>query len=431
MKMNKINLVIEISDLFEVYDGESTIIDFIDKQILPLVKFNITESDIVGIGDRFSQLLDRIKTTLDQAGSDRFRNLTSMLKLSLKKYISDTGDIVTGRKIFNQSMHKGMDITLVVTAAVILANALSKQHPEQSMGLIKSIAGKLSGAQDDTSISDSVNSMIGENTSVAATGSASIAVVPTGKKIIKKRKDSIFAEGDVIPFPSTSTKSGRPSNTSGGAEVVPFTSLAKHMSNNGDTSMTYNTQGIHPNDVFSVSTWYYNYDTRKSSEQQRRKLNILDILGIMKTNNIEANDGEDLWQTDDEKPLVFYIMVKTLYGSYISRDQIEEINQAINNNYEFRIMAENFQLSFADIDYENIPQLSLMNSINSIKNTGKSALVEGIIIDSSTAELILAVYDSLNHENKHKFCNRSIIEMMKISKRLVESGFIQVVMEEV
>jgi hypothetical protein len=140
------------------------------------------EVGIVGIGDRFSNAVDRVRAVINQQTGDRIRTLMDMMKSALVTYVRNTQDVLTGREIYHHALKSGSDNMLTVTGAAILANALSGRHKDQAKALMKGVGARLSGAQ----------SGIQENASSGAVSAGAIATAPTEKK--KKREDSIFAE---------------------------------------------------------------------------------------------------------------------------------------------------------------------------------------------------------------------------------------------
>jgi hypothetical protein len=183
--MTPLDIAIELSDLFEAtgYEG-SEIAEMFDTEILPMLRTPLNETDIIGLGDRFSKAIDRVKSALSTQGRDKIRTLKDMMKSAVLTYIQRTHDAMTGREIYHRAIMSGGDQMLTVTGAAILANALASHHSDQAMALMKGIVKKLSGPQ-----------MVPENASAAAVSAGAIATIPMNKKKGKIiRRDSIFAE---------------------------------------------------------------------------------------------------------------------------------------------------------------------------------------------------------------------------------------------
>lgn len=154
----------------------------------------------IGVGNRFSQAIERVRAVVNRQGTDRIRTLKDMMKSALMTYVRNTQDVVTGREIFHRAIMSGGDTMLTVTGATILANALAGRHADQAKTLMKGIAGRLSGKRP----------AMAENASGSAVSAGAVATVPSGKKKLLKRADSIFAEGlswdDLMGEPAVMTK---------------------------------------------------------------------------------------------------------------------------------------------------------------------------------------------------------------------------------
>lgn len=275
-----LSIAIELSDLFEATGYEGTeIAEMFDKEILPMLKTPLSETDVVGMGDRFSKAIDRVRASLNQQGGDRIRTLMDMMKSAILTYIQRTHDVRTGREVFNRAVRSGGDTMLTVTGATILANALAGNHSEQAQTLLRGVAAKLSGAQP-----------VAENASGAAVSTGAIATV-TGPLGAKKRKAQM----------------------------------------------------------------------------------------IRRQNSIFA---------EDNKPLVCSLSWNDLEGQ---PDTIQKLNEIIESM--------------------------------------KNAVVEGVLIDPSTAELVLAVHDSLSGRKQRRYAGKPVSEMIEIAHRAVQRGIISVVME--
>lgn len=180
-----LDIAIEISDLFEATRSEGSLAaQLFDSEILPYLKTPLHET--IGLGDRFSKVIDRVKAVAMQTG-DSIRTIKDMMKAALLTYVQKTNDTQTAREIFHRAITTGADTMLTITGAAILANALAGQHQQQATGLIRGIASKMSGKQP----------AVVENASGGAvsTGSIAVATSPINKKKqIIRRQDSIFAE---------------------------------------------------------------------------------------------------------------------------------------------------------------------------------------------------------------------------------------------
>jgi hypothetical protein len=178
----RLYIAIEISDLLEATGQENSYVAFLfDSHIIPFIKDPLYETDIIGLGKRFSNIIDKVRNKVKSMGSDSIKSLKNIMKLSLIKYIKATNDVQTGRELFHRAIMSGGEIMLTVTGAALLANVLASQHNGQAKSLMKSVLNKLNGKQVD------------ENASSSATGSSSIATTVLRNKK-NKDKDSIFAE---------------------------------------------------------------------------------------------------------------------------------------------------------------------------------------------------------------------------------------------
>jgi hypothetical protein len=183
--VTSLDIVVEISDLFEATGSEGSLAaQLFDSEILPHLTNPLHEA--VGLGDRFSQVIARVKAAAARMGSDSIRTIKDMMKSALLTYVEKTNDTQTAREIFHRAIMSGADTMLTVTGATILANALAGQHKQQATALVRGVAGRMSGKQP-----------VGENASGGAVSAGAIAVATTPankKKQIIRRQNSIFAE---------------------------------------------------------------------------------------------------------------------------------------------------------------------------------------------------------------------------------------------
>src|ERR1044071_2088900 len=190
--MNQLNLVIELSDLLEAAGCEGApIAQLFDEEIFPAIRKLDEKAEPFGLGDRFARVLEKVRATVDQHGSDRVRTLRDIMKSALMNYVRKTHDAVTARDMYHRAVMSGTDVMFTVAAAAFLANALSGPHENEAKMLMRQVAGRLTGRQPVPAM---------ENASGAAVGSGSIAVAAKGMK--KRRRDSIFVEGEGVPFPN-------------------------------------------------------------------------------------------------------------------------------------------------------------------------------------------------------------------------------------
>jgi hypothetical protein len=218
--MEPLELAIQFSDLFEATGSEGSEVAYlIDQEILPYIHTHLREGDGVGLGARFTKVLDQVRNIVS-TGNDRVRAAKEMMKRVLTDYTKRTNDAVNARDIFYNAIHQGTDDMITVAAAGLLANALARQHPQQAVQMMRSVGSRMTGERPPVS----------ENASGAATGSAAIAAVPTGVKA-KRRKESIFAEmswDDLQDRPPTinllrETAGGIENRSIGGILVDPTT----------------------------------------------------------------------------------------------------------------------------------------------------------------------------------------------------------------
>lgn len=72
----------------------------------------------------------------------------------------------------------------------------------------------------------------------------------------------------------------------------------------------------------------------------------------------------------------------------------------------------------------------LIETLRKIVHYGRQQLIDGVIVDPTTAELVLVTDQSLNGESQRSFRTKTLSEMIEFSTFLVEQGFLQVYMEE-
>lgn len=70
---------------------------------------------------------------------------------------------------------------------------------------------------------------------------------------------------------------------------------------------------------------------------------------------------------------------------------------------------------------------AVIDQLTEVAYSGKETLIENVLVDPITAELVLAVHDSLASDKKRRYESKSIAEMIMIAERAVERGIIQVV----
>lgn len=68
--------------------------------------------------------------------------------------------------------------------------------------------------------------------------------------------------------------------------------------------------------------------------------------------------------------------------------------------------------------------------LREIQETGVAKRHQGILVDPTTAELVLSVHHSIPAQNRHRFASKSIAEMIGIAHRCVQRGLIQVCLEQ-
>lgn len=212
--MEPLIIAIQFSDLFEATQTEGgRVAALIDTDIIPHLREDLHEANGLKLGNRFVQVLNKVKAIVGPPGADAYRRVKQMMEQVIDNYIKRTNDIQTGRHIFSHAIHKGLDEMLTVTAAGLLANALAAVHPQQSMLMMRTVSRSLGGDQS-----------IRENASGAAVGAGAIAGVAMGAKAKKRRKDSIFAEAEqghlhMRAAPETGSKVAFATHAGGHAEV--------------------------------------------------------------------------------------------------------------------------------------------------------------------------------------------------------------------
>lgn len=71
-----------------------------------------------------------------------------------------------------------------------------------------------------------------------------------------------------------------------------------------------------------------------------------------------------------------------------------------------------------------------LETLREIRETGVAKRHNGVLVDPTTAELVLSVHHSIPPENRQRFASKSIAEMIGIAHRCVQRGLIQVCLEQ-
>lgn len=75
------------------------------------------------------------------------------------------------------------------------------------------------------------------------------------------------------------------------------------------------------------------------------------------------------------------------------------------------------------IDRSNKPAFKKLSTIEKcrwIKENHSARTIDGVLVDATTANAIMTVYDALNDQNKEKMASLSITKMAKVAWHFVE-----------
>ena len=337
-----LDVAIELSDLFEATGYEGTeLAALFDNEILPMLKTPLHETDVVGMGERFSKAIDRIRASLSQMKGDRIRTLMDMMKSSILTYIQRTHDVRTGREVFNRAVRSGGDTMLTVTGAAMLSNALASNHAEQAMTLLKGVAAKLSGAQPKP-----------------VTENADMMLEPICVDIELFIRMLEFAREDA------------------------------------------------KDDLILHKV------IERAEELGHRGKKILDM-----------SDYTFLTQDQSHSQVS-----ENASGAAVSSGVIATF--ATGNKKRKPVIRRRDSLFAEDLSWNDLEgQPDTIQKMNEISDTMENMIIEGVIVDPSTAELVLAVHDSLSGQKQHRYASKPVSEMIEIAHRVVQRGIISVVME--
>lgn len=424
--MTALDIAIELSDLYEAVGAEGgTVAELIDTEILPHIG-SLAEADGIGLGKRFSQVLDRVRSAVGETGGDMIRSLKEMMKEALKTYVKRTNDALTARDVFHHAIMAGAEKMLAITALVTLANALCRHSPKEAQKMVRQAASRLTGAQ------------FAENTSGGAVGSGAIATVPLGRKK-KRRKDSIFAEADVIPFGRTAPVQNPALDAkSDMTNVTPFPKANKRV---GD---------------------YFVIVYQPGSEEHQVMMDLDEILTVAKWFNISKPDlSASMWY----QPGPASADVPTMHIFHPDQSRLSPVEMARITRLMQKQEPASAQQPRAPIEHAehqhdpNAPQgdptqwvpssrwepvrteesltwddllgnATLIEVLREVADCGCERKVGGVMVDPTTAELVVAAHQALSPANRRKFHTKTLPEMVQIANRMVERGFLSVVMEE-
>lgn len=79
-------------------------------------------------------------------------------------------------------------------------------------------------------------------------------------------------------------------------------------------------------------------------------------------------------------------------------------------------------------DLQDVPEV--LDLLREIAEGVVDRKVDDVVVDPTTAELVLAAHQSLSPDRRKRFCHKTISEMIAISDHMVEQGFLQVILEE-
>lgn len=501
--MKALNLVIELSDLFEQADAEGGLVaQLIDAEIMPVVRAGLTEADAIGLGDRFNRVIEKVRMSANRTGKDRIRTLKDMLKSALATYVRNTNDAMTARGVFHRSIKGGSDIMLSVAAATILANALCGNHSKEAQTLMQRVAGKLTGRQPIPAM---------ENASGAATGAGSIATVADKKKKLLRRNDSIFAEGDVIAFPGKLKPNPQNLYARISQRLRPF-AQARQMAEELGWKQTGHQQipdstfiaSLHrdpsgsgyPLWIVSNGAWQHMGTNGHGPETLHEYLKQHTVMGeALIEGDVIAFPGAkrpvhnpELSQADDvsnlymmrpqTKPMsnrffvilftphdgeqedyadlaeiknvarhfnltkydrtnhMFYAPghsaanVATLHVYHEDKTELTPVETArINTEVQQFLQSQPSQMESLHWD-DLLGKPTVMEVLREVAYSGTPRRHDGVIVDPTTAELVLCVHRSLTQQNQQRYETKSLSKMIAIAERAVQRGLIGVSMEE-
>jgi hypothetical protein len=95
-------------------------------------------------------------------------------------------------------------------------------------------------------------------------------------------------------------------------------------------------------------------------------------------------------------------------------------------NSIFAEIERNVSLQWKDLQ----DQPATLDQLREIANGTENRQIESVLVDPTTAELVLATHIALNPEKKRRYEAKPVSEMIRIAYRLLERGGIEVIMEE-
>lgn len=434
--MQPTDLAGQLSDLFESTNSEGCeAACLIDEEIIPHLGSLLREANGIGLGQRFSKILDRVQAIVNQGGKgDDVRNLKEMMKNVLIDYVNRTKDAMTARSVFISAIKAGRDAMLTITASGLLANALAGQHPREATKLMQQVGSRLSGPQ-----------RMGENASSAATGAGNIAGrVPTEKK--QEKKPSIFAEDIVRPdaFNRDPVMNQNPHGDRSG--TVPFQRAeAPKAPVKRDSAWS----GAHqlPPPIADIGKQFGSMIDRATGNnvvqwgqpQQPEQNNQPEQPALPDPIEMLHQHG---WKHIDTETYpsgqIQVFRTPTNYGSanelYVYPDGYWKwgnvkggpaaLIQTVQDHS--KQMRKWESLEWGDL-IDNPP---IFEQLRKIAEGVENRVVSGVLVDPTTAELVLATHIGLSPDRRRRYESKNVNEMIRIANRLVAQGAISVVMEE-
>lgn len=413
--MTALEVAIDLSDLYESTQTEGGIVaSLIDAEIMPLVRDPLHEADIVGISDRFSDVIDKVRGAATKTGSDQIRTLVAMMKAALAAYVKKTHDAVTARGVFHDAVMGGGDAMLTVTAAAILANALCGHHAKQAQSLMQCIAKRLSGPQ-----------RVRENASGAAVGAGAIAQTATGKKK-KSKPDSLFVEdAEILPFRRPQPAEPPPPRDSAWADDTTMPPDIRDVSRRFGNMVKYgsaNVEPMHPEpepeadpnavppgEIARITAGNAGWKHIDTERYPSGEIAIFQPPGRYGSANYLYIYPGGEWKYGDIK------------GGVGGLDGFLADHARSARNFESKQ-----RLTWNDI--QDLP--ATLDLMEEIVRRGRPQDIDGVLVDPTTAELVISVHRGMTTEEARDYEGRPLSEMILIAEQMVEEGLMAIILEE-
>lgn len=431
--MQPTDLAGQLSDLFENTNTEGSETAYlIDAEIIPHLGSLLREGNGIGLGQRFSKILDRVQAIVSQPGNgDDVRNLKEMMKNVLINYVKRTKDAMTARSIFNAAIRSGRDAMLTITASGLLANALAGQHPREATKLMQQVGSRLSGPRK-----------MGEDASSGAVGSGSFAKRASGKR----KKNSIFIEAEVVHPPAFNRDpvvNQHPHGDRSG--TVPFqrseapkAPVKRDSAWSGDYQLPPPIADISKQFGGMIDRVTGNNVVQLGQPQQPQQLDrpaeppLPDPIEMLHQHGWKHIDTETY-----PSGQIQVFQTPTRYGSanelYVYPDGYWKwgnvkggpaaLIQTIQDHS--KQMRKWESLEWNDL-IDNPP---IFESLRKIAEGVQNREIQGVVVDPTTAELVLATHIALTPDRRRRYESKSVDEMIRIANRLVEQGAITVEMD--